>query len=60
MYSYKRDPLTQDVLPVLEDRHNHCIDALRYACEGARKSKPAATTYDFAKPPSGGALIPTG
>jgi len=60
MYSYKRDPLTQEVLPVLEDKHNHCIDALRYACEGARKAKPAATTFDFAKPPSGGALIPTG
>jgi hypothetical protein len=23
---------------MLEDKHNHCIDALRYACEGARKA----------------------
>ena len=44
-YSYKIDKLTGDVLPVLEDKDNHTIDALRYACEGARrvqanKSKP--------------------
>jgi phage terminase large subunit len=38
MYSYKTDPLTGKVLPLLEDKHNHCIDALRYACEGARKA----------------------
>ena len=42
-YSYKTDPLTGDVLPVLEDKNNHVIDALRYACEAARrvsKTKP--------------------
>lgn len=46
-YSYKRDPLTNDVLPVLEDKHNHTIDALRYACEGARKAgaKQKKITY---------------
>ena len=38
LYSYKTDPLTGKVLPLLEDKHNHCIDALRYACEGARKA----------------------
>lgn len=38
-YSYKIDKLTGDVLPVLEDKENHCIDALRYACEGARRAK---------------------
>ena len=38
LYSYKKDPLTDKVLPVLEDKHNHCIDALRYACEGIRKT----------------------
>lgn len=37
-YSYKLDPLTGDVLPVLEDKNNHMIDALRYACEGARRA----------------------
>lgn len=38
LYSYKTDPLTGKVLPLLQDKHNHCIDSLRYACEGARKA----------------------
>lgn len=38
MYSYKRDPLTEQVMPVLEDKHNHVIDALRYACEAVRRN----------------------
>lgn len=43
IYRYKTDPLTDRVLPVLEDKNNHCIDALRYACEGIRKAgKPHA------------------
>src|SRR5271169_4130226 len=37
MYSYKTDPLTNIVTPILEDKDNHVIDALRYACEGARR-----------------------
>ncbi len=37
LYSFKVDPLTGKVLPVLEDKNNHAIDALRYACEGARR-----------------------
>lgn len=39
LYSYKVDPLTNDILPILEDKDNHVIDALRYACEGARRIK---------------------
>ena len=39
MYSYKLDPLTGRVLPVLADKKNNVIDALRYSCEGARKAK---------------------
>jgi phage terminase large subunit len=38
LYSYKTDPSTGKVLPTLEDKHNHVIDALRYACEGARRA----------------------
>ena len=38
LYSYKVDKLTNEVLPVLEDKSNHVIDALRYALEGARRS----------------------
>ena len=45
MYSFKTDKLTGKVLPVLEDKHNHVIDALRYANEGARRAKkPEAIT----------------
>lgn len=39
LYRYKEDPLTGQVLPILEDKDNHVIDALRYACEGARRAK---------------------
>lgn len=38
MYSYKTDPLTGKVIPLLEDKNNHVIDAIRYACEGARRT----------------------
>ena len=38
LYSYKVDPLTGLVLPILADKKNHVIDALRYACEGARRA----------------------
>lgn len=42
LYSYETDPLTGQVLPKLKDKDNHVIDALRYACEGARRAvKPA-------------------
>lgn len=37
MYSYRADPLTGEILPVLEDKKNHVIDALRYACENVRR-----------------------
>jgi phage terminase large subunit len=49
LYSYKTDPLTGQVLPLLEDKNNHLIDALRYACEGARKAwkpKPKVEELD--------------
>lgn len=38
LYSYKTDPLTGEVLPVLEDKKNHVIDSLRYAVEGVRRA----------------------
>ena len=37
LYSYRVDARTGEVLPVLEDRHNHCVDALRYALEDVRR-----------------------
>jgi phage terminase large subunit len=41
LYSYKEDPLTGAILPILNDKDNHVIDALRYACEGARRAGKA-------------------
>jgi len=35
-YSYKRDPMTGLVTPVLEDKKNHIIDPVRYAVEQLR------------------------
>lgn len=33
LYSYKVDKLTGDILPEIEDKHNHIWDAVRYALE---------------------------
>ncbi|MGK9167914.1 PBSX family phage terminase large subunit [Inquilinus limosus] len=43
LFSYRTDPKTGEILPELEDRENHAIDALRYALEGQRKQYG---TYD--------------
>jgi len=51
LYRYKQDPLTGQVLPLLEDKNNHCIDALRYACEGVRKARPAGKPKPINKGP---------
>ena len=37
-YSYKTDPQTGEILPLLEDKNNHTIDAVRYALEELRRS----------------------
>lgn len=44
LYSYKVDEHTGEILPVLEDKNNHTIDALRYALEELRRTgyKPTA------------------
>jgi len=36
-FAFKIDPLTNQVLPILEDKNNHTIDAARYGTEGLRK-----------------------
>lgn len=36
-YAYKTDPRTDEIVPVVEDKNNHLIDALRYAVEGLHK-----------------------
>lgn len=46
-YAYKKDPDTNKPIPVLEDKNNHVIDALRYACEGARRAGRPQELPDF-------------
>ena len=36
-YSYKQDPKTEIISPILEDKKNHVIDSLRYAVERLRR-----------------------
>jgi phage terminase large subunit len=55
LYSYKTDPLTGDVLPILEDKNNHVIDALRYACEGARRAAAVKPRRELKTTPEPGA-----
>lgn len=38
-YSYKVDRLSNEILPVIEDKFNHCIDAVRYALDGYIRGK---------------------
>ena len=34
LYSYKVDPKTNEVLPIIVDKYNHGIDAIRYSLDG--------------------------
>ena len=47
MYSYEIDKKTNEVLPILADKKNHTIDALRYALEGERRAPPVAYTGTY-------------
>lgn len=53
MYRFKTDPLTGAVTPMLEDKHNHVIDSLRYACEGVRKARKVPEKPAYRAPVSG-------
>lgn len=39
LYSYKTDKRTGDILPALEDKNNHCIDAIGYGITTLIKKK---------------------
>lgn len=39
LYSYKKDSLTGEITTNIIDKHNHCIDAIRYALEPLIKNK---------------------
>lgn len=47
LYKYKVDRNTGEVLPVIVDAHNHCIDALRYALVNLIRKKNAMMITDF-------------
>lgn len=49
-YSYKIDKSTNKPIPVLSDTNNHVIDALRYACEGARRAANSKDRPKLAHP----------
>ena len=58
LYSYKVDPLDESkILPILQDKDNHIIDALRYACEGARRAGKATPAYDYSNSAAQGQAI---
>jgi len=40
-YQYKVDKQTGDVLPILLDKHNHCIDSWRYGLDGVIMARGA-------------------
>lgn len=40
LYSYKVDRHSGEVLPAIEDAHNHVIDSVRYATEGLHRYSP--------------------
>lgn len=44
LYSFKTDQKTKEVLPILEDKKNHVIDALRYALEGERNARKSSVS----------------
>lgn len=49
-YAYKTDPRTGEILPVIEDRNNHLIDALRYAVEGLHRKGKLVEPQDTPAP----------
>lgn len=45
LYSYKTDKMTGEVLPIIEDKNNHCWDAVRYSLDGYIKHKRSAGLF---------------
>ena len=39
LYSYKQDSKSNEILPIIIDKHNHCIDPLRYALDKKIRNK---------------------
>jgi phage terminase large subunit len=49
LYSYKVDKITEEVLPIVLDKHNHCMDAIRYALDQMIKVGATALLQVFAE-----------
>ena len=48
-YAYKTDARTGEILPVIEDKNNHLIDALRYGAEGLHRKGKLLRTAEVVK-----------
>lgn len=46
LYQYKVDRLTGEVLPIVVDKNNHCIDSIRYGLVDIIKAGGTAMSYD--------------
>ena len=57
-YSYEIDKKTEEVLPILADKKNHTIDALRYAIEKERRMMSSWGVYEFTRRQAEGEEIP--
>lgn len=44
-YSYKKEARTGTILPVIADKNNHCIDAIRYSLADFIKSRSAGSIW---------------
>lgn len=47
LYSYKTDKLTGEILPIIVDKYNHYIDALRYSLSPYIKKKVGLTIINY-------------
>ena len=48
-YSYEIDKKTEEVLPILADKKNHTIDALRYAIEKERRMMSGWGVFEYTR-----------
>jgi len=53
LYSYKRDRVTGEILPIIIDKHNHGIDSIGYALDGYIRRRGASAAWLGLLPQSG-------
>ena len=46
-YSYRVDPITDEVTNVISDKDNHCMDSARYALESVRRTMKVKSRPEF-------------